>query len=281
MKVLNHIIVSTAILTITLMSIGCRPTEEPAPSLGVLDGRIGTGSFPVVVLTRSISTDDLGGSIYDKLIRWAKITISDGEKEVVLTGGPNSSMFPPYRYYTYDMVGDPGKTYTVHAEYEDIDIYASAKMPVPTPIESIDLVAVGNTGDKYSMTVNFLSPEDGPGYYYVTLRSDMRERSLPAFMGTVETRKEGGERYSIPVKKPKIRIDSVDYEPYFLSGEEWEVTLNRIDEDEFRFWNTYNSSLITGSSPFVGGDENLKGNVVGGYGIWSVCGSTEKIVRVP
>ncbi len=261
--------------------VACSPSEYPSVVYGVLDGRIGTDGFPLVVLTKSLSPDETDTPLNDKLIRWAKVTVSDGENEVVLTGGPSSAMFPPYRYYTYRMEGEPGKRYTVHAVGEGVDLKASAVMPRPTDIEAVVPSVLQDDKDKYSLVLKFKSPQDGPAYYYVTMRNDIEARTLPAFLGTIETGPDGGKEYSLSLMRPKIRIDSVDYEPYFLSGEVWEITLNRVDKEEYRYWRSYNDYLLTGSTPLVGSSENLKGNVEGGYGIWSVCGSSTTYITIP
>ena len=71
---------------------------EESPQL-VVEGWIEDGGFPIVILTRSlpISTeyrniDDLS----DYILRWAKVTVSDGTDSVVLTGKYDEGYFPPY-----------------------------------------------------------------------------------------------------------------------------------------------------------------------------------------
>lgn len=264
-----------------MILVGCRTIEEPVVVKGVLDGRIDSDGFPVVVLTSSISPQEGEVEFIDKVIRWARVTVSDGETEVILTGGPSSALFPPYRYYNYQMIGEPGKTYSVHAQYADIDLYASAKMLLPTPIDDIKIEKIKGNSDKYSMTLSFNSPDDGPAYYYVSIRNDIKARTLPAFLATVETTAEPNRRYTIPLMRPRVRVDTIGYEPYFLPGEEWEVILNRVSEQEFRYWRDYDNALITGSTPVMHTDEGIKGNVEGGYGLWSVCGSSVKLISIP
>lgn len=46
-------------------------------------------------------------NIADNLVRWGKVTVSDGDTAIVLTGGYDKRHFPPFLYKTYDMVGAP------------------------------------------------------------------------------------------------------------------------------------------------------------------------------
>ena len=69
-----------------------------APEI-VVEGWIEDGGFPVVMVTTSVpvsSEYEKWDSLEDHLVRWAKVTVSDGENEVVLTGKMDRNYFPPY-----------------------------------------------------------------------------------------------------------------------------------------------------------------------------------------
>ena len=86
----------------------------------VVEGWIESGSGPVVMLTKSF-TINTGEVSYEEdesiVLPWGKVTVSDGTKSVVLTGDPNESYFPPYRYSTSKIRGVPGRTYYLFVEY--------------------------------------------------------------------------------------------------------------------------------------------------------------------
>ena len=88
----------------------------------VVEGWIEDGGFPVVMLTRSLpvtteyqSMDDLS----DYMLRWARVTVSNGEDSVVLTGKYDRGYFPLFIYTTSRMRGEAGKEYTLTVEYRD------------------------------------------------------------------------------------------------------------------------------------------------------------------
>ena len=86
----------------------------------VVEGWIEDGGYPVVIVTSTVPvTGDYRywDEMQDHIIRWAKVTVSDGEKDVVLTGKMDNDYFPPYVYTTSRLKGESGKTYTLTVEY--------------------------------------------------------------------------------------------------------------------------------------------------------------------
>lgn len=68
----------------------------------VVEGWIEDNGFPVVILSKNINIsnryqplDSLSGCI----VKWAKVTVSDGTRSVVLTGRYTKGYMPPYIYY--------------------------------------------------------------------------------------------------------------------------------------------------------------------------------------
>ena len=83
------------LITILAFLFGCvgkyQPEDEPQI---VVEGWIEAGGYPVVILTTTVSVGEQQkdwASLKDHVIRWAKVSISDGEEEVVLTGSHLSS----------------------------------------------------------------------------------------------------------------------------------------------------------------------------------------------
>lgn len=256
----------------------CRDeVSEDIGPVGVIEGWMDSDGYPVVIFTQSINPE-VSGEISQAVIKWGTVRISDGEEECILTGGPSNSYFPPYRYYTYDMKGEPGRTYEITAEYGDIRVSAKARMPYPVKIDSIRFERV-ETNDSLRTAQLFYTVPDGDSYFYVTMRDGIKARPYPSLLAISEGGRPG-ESKGIPLMKPKIKIDSVKYAPHFKVGEELEITLNRVDRDAYEFWKEYSNYILVGTSPFIGGDKGLHGNVSGGFGIWSVQGVDKKFIIV-
>ena len=108
-----------------------------AESQLVVEGWIENEGYPVVILSRSvpISEDYTPMDELDQyLLRWAKVTVSDGQNSVVLTRKYDSGYFPPYIYTTGRLKGRAGKSYTLTVEYRDYYATATTTIPPLTPV---------------------------------------------------------------------------------------------------------------------------------------------------
>ncbi len=260
---------------------GCAVEESPeVPVVPVIEGWIDSDGYPVVMFTASIIPDEAGVPLADKMLRWAKVTISDGENTVVMTGGPSDKYFPPFRYYTFDIKGKPGATYRIVADYKDLHAEAICTMPQPTEIKSIDIEPIENNDTLRAATLRFDAPTDCPAYYCVTIKNPEEQgRALPAMFGTVEVTMPGQE-VSVPLLHPASDLNDKNFVPQLIVGESLQVSLNRVTPEVYRFWREYDNIVLFGGSLFVSADNGLKGNIAGGYGVWSAQGVSSRTVEV-
>ena len=96
MKLIRHIL--PLICLISLCSCEKTGMTVSDPQI-VVEGWIENGSSPVVILTSSVSvTEEIKNvnELSDYIIRWGKVTISDGTQSVVLIGTRNNNYFPPF-----------------------------------------------------------------------------------------------------------------------------------------------------------------------------------------
>ncbi len=101
-----------------LLIWGCEPIEEGLPTSEqklVIDGAIEQGQFPIVYLTLSSGFYDPVDSmnLLDLIVTTARVSVSDGENEEVLTLFRNEGYFPPYYYRGTALRGVIGKEYTL------------------------------------------------------------------------------------------------------------------------------------------------------------------------
>lgn len=270
-----------AIMILWLVAVACEAVApEPADECPVVEGWINSDGYPVVIFTSSLSPDNAGSALADKIIRWGTVTISDGSRTVVMTGGMSDEYFPPYRYYTFDMKGEPGKTYRIVAEYENLHAEAECRMPIPTPIDGIELSPIAGNDTLRSAVLRFTAPNDCPAYYCITVRDlDRGRRPLPAMMGTVIAERPH-ERLDVPVFNPKNVLDTVSFVPQLAVGQRLVVSLCRVTSEVYTFWNDYNNMTMFGGSQFLSGSTELRGNIAGGYGVWSAQGVSSVAVEV-
>ena len=266
---------------LALLATSCISEPTAQETMAVIDGWMDSDGYPVVVFTASMQPGEGEQSVADKLIRWGKITVSDGDSTVILTGGPDRNYFPPYKYFTYKLKGKPGKTYTLDAEFDDLHATAVCTMPFPTPIDSISLKPIEGEDSLRAATLHFTAPQDTPAYYYLTIRERGKgSRAWPAMMGTASATRPG-ESVSIPVFHAKNQLDSLNYIPQLKLGQELEINLCRVTEEVYNFWTSYDNAVMFGGSQFlVNTNGDLGGNIRGGLGVWSVQGTSRVYLTV-
>lgn len=266
-----------------LMWTGCddelSDSAEPRP---VIEAYISQGGTPEVFFTTSVSPSQ-AGELSDVVVRWGKVTVSDGTDTVILTGGPFKGAFPPFHYYTPMMTGKAGRTYTVTAEYNGLRATATATIPEATPVDSIVVRPVEGVDSLCSATLWFTAPAVTPAYYYISVLEDHPgARPLPSYLGTVSVERPG-IAVSMPIYRPKYKYGAPkDYVAQLKRGARYSIALCRVEKEVYDFWNSYGSIVAFGSgSLFVNSVVRLSGNVTGGYGIFSAQGQSKVTISTP
>ena len=149
----------------------------------VVEGWIEDGGYPVVLLGETHAIDAGMQNIENYIVRWGKVTISDGTDSVVLTGGYDNDFFPPYKYTTFKMTGQAGKTYTLTAEYRGQK--ATAVTTIPHPVELDSLRAIRSESDTLFYIKAFFedNPDERNYYGLFSKRYEKDKAFLLSFMG--------------------------------------------------------------------------------------------------
>ncbi len=277
MTVIDAIKICSASALVAACSAGEPPAGEPRL---VVEGYFDSGGYPEVLLNMSMVPSEEGGNISESIVRWAVVTVSDGEKEVILTGGPSDKYFPPYHYYSYDMRGEAGKYYTLKATYQGNEIVSTGFMYPATPIEEIAVSPVEGVDTLRHLSVKFTSPDDVPAYYHLSAQIHTSEGRMYPCMVATHAVTEAGVPVTLPVYRANRTTSTSEYSADFPVGEIVSVRLARIDRAAYEFWHAFDNAALVAGSVFVGGPGSLPGNIAGGYGVWSVQGASMRPVRV-
>lgn len=276
------IISALALLLPALASCGHPGGDQPDPApRAVIEGWIDDDGYPVVIFTASFVPDEGNVTIADKVIRWGKVTVSDGTREVVLTGSPDKRFFPPFVYRSYELQGRPGATYTLRADYLDLHAEAVCTMPPAIPPGSVEVreSPVEGSDSLRSATLLITAPDDCPAYYHVSVsvRPDDR-RYYPGMMGCVAATRPG-EVVELPVFRGKTSLSADDFVPQLPRHSDVSIRLERVSGEVYRFWEAFNEATLFGGSQFVSHFTSLPGNVEGGFGVWSARSSMVILLR--
>lgn len=264
-----------ALLLLPMLLATCAGSDEPFKSdIPVIEGYIDADGYPVVMFTSAIVPDNGGGELADKMIRWGRVSISDGSREVILTGKRDDSCFPPYKYFSYDIKGVPGKTYTLTADFKDMHARAECVMLSPVQIQSITFAPIEGNDTLRSAMLHFVAPDDVPAYFYITLDG------APALMGWVEATEPGVE-ISVPVYNSKSFSESGQpFAAQLKVGETHAVALHRVPERVYRFWRAYDEVAMFGGNVLFGATASLPTNIAGGLGIFAARATSSRSITV-
>lgn len=266
------------IVTACLILVSCQKTiDDDTAGTGrlVVEGWIDSGGHPTVILTRSFSPMSTESTtLSDLVVRWANVTISDGERTETMIGRIDNSMTPPFVYTTAQITGVPGRTYTITAEYEGERIVSSCTMPRPVDISRIDVAPVADSDTLREVSLTFVPGIGNDKCYQLAVYDpSLSGRMLPCFMGAYAASSSGGGgEVTLTVCRPSIDTDGGDYIPYFRTGRTIMVALTAIAPEVWRFWHEYDDFTAFGGNIFLAGTIPMHGNIDGGYGIWSARG---------
>lgn len=257
-----------------LLALSCTRKEQPGETQLVVEGWIENGEHPVVMVSESIgvttNTPIDASEMVNHLAKWAKVSISDGDETVILTGMGTADLFPPYMFSSAKITGEVGKTYTLRVEYKDYVATAEATIPNPVPIDTLYIRTVADSLG--TIMCGFTDPVGEDNYYKIFTRTkDKDTRFHPSALAQTTDANLNGysemfvystQRLMEPVDMPNIR-----------EGDEVEVKLCTMSEELFNFWNSFDIFLTANLMDFRPvADNSVHANMHGALGYWAGYG---------
>lgn len=267
---------------ITLAGCADAYIPESVPQI-VVEGWIEDNGYPVVILTTTVPIDGErknNESLQEYLIRWGKVTISDGEKDVVLTGMRNNDYFPPYIYTTSSIRGKAGKSYSLKVEYSGRTVTATTTVPEPVSLEYIK-VKKSDIEDSYYLTGGLMDDRLTKDYYKFFIRRARKDSIYkPSFMGLVNDDILSENIEELPINSG---ISSVmeKTENFFSKDDLVFVRFSSLDEQSYAYWNDFETIYSLSCNPFFPANSRIRSNIKGGLGYWAGYGSTYYTVSIP
>lgn len=257
-------------------------TLEYRPEL-VVEGWIEDDGFPIVIVTSTVPVTDEYiqlDSLQDHVIRWAKVSINDGENEHVLTGRVNKDYYPPYIYTSSRLRGKAGKHYALKVEYSGRVVTAETTIPEPASLEWIR-VRSGTDGKSY-MTAGLKDDPFVKNYYKVFTRVEGRDSTYESsFMGLIND-----EILTEGVNEINIRGEfipeygSEDSSIYFSDKDVVHIRFCTLDKAAYDYWEDYEDVQSLSRNPFFPVNKKIRSNVSTGYGYWAGYGSVYYTVSI-
>lgn len=256
------------LLLAALLPLSCTKTIPHSESRLVVEGWIESGGHPMVQLSESLVIEV--GKEYntvdflESVAKWARVTVSDGDTSIVLTGVADANYFPPYVFTTSKMKGKVGKTYELRVEYKDY--VATAKTTIPEPVP-LDTVYVADVKDSLCTVVcGFTDPaKKGNNYKFFTRTEGKDARYHPSALAQTDDELLNG--YTEVFLYSTLRMMEFIAMPNIRVGEEFWVKLCTMDNEAYSFWKYYEVILYANVFNAETGTV-MSGNVNGALGYW-------------
>lgn len=252
--------------------------EEVDHTKMVVEGWIDAGKHPIVMLHTSYSlslsepdSTTLLDILKQHMVLFGKVVIFDGEDSVILTGRVDTNYLPPYIYTTTKIIGEVGKTYSLHAKYKEFS--AKAKTEIPK-IASLDSIRVTNLNQKMNVVGYANHLEVGETYILMARTTDQRQYKICP-MGTFRA---SSTRSIITINNPiDFTGEGAILQTLFPKTDSVEISIKfaKIGEAEFQMWDSYIAQKLTQGMFFMETYSNIISNIENGNGYWCGMGASE------
>ena len=269
------------LMLLSLLLVSCTENKiiEAEPQI-VVEGWIDAGGYPVVMLsqilpvTGHVVTDE---DIRDCIIAMGKVTISDGEKSIVLTGKKSDKYFPPYIYTTSKMRGEEGKTYYLTAEYKDF--YATAQTTIP-PKAKIEKIITKKENGSYSISAVINDNPEEKNYYKFFVQLVGRDNCYLSSNFAIIDDKNYTFPCTVPIDLGRSSFNSKETNKHIMSEKDiLMIKVAQIDNAMYNFWDDYKNIIELGINPFFRYSNSIRSNISGGSGYWAGYGATEYLLQ--
>jgi hypothetical protein len=250
----------------------------------VVEGWIEQDDVPQVILSRSIPINATIDSttIFDYFIRSAKVTVSDGETEEVLSLKTDDTRVPPYVYYGSKIIGEVGKTYSLKVEYLNQVIEAKTSISSVVAIKSAEYRKKSINDTTAFVYFEFKDPTLEKNYYQIETKVDKAEPIyVPSLYGNLNDENFISTDVSLQITRGIYVFSKKKYTPYFHDGDLIYLKLRTMSKGGFNFWNSWQNEIINGRSPIFPANTSLKSNIKGGLGIWEGYGQSTILIQTP
>lgn len=272
-----------AYMTSLMIAIGCSEVKLPDASQQlVVDGWIETGKGPVVMVTTSVPVGSVIGNKEDlrkHIVTWGKVTVSDGERDVVLTGMVNEDYFPPYIYTTSSIRGEAGKTYNLTVEYGGRTVTAVTTVPEEAHLKNIKVRRGNNNDEGYYITATLKDNPETKDYYRIFIKRHGKDSTyIPSFLGLINDEILKDSEDEIPVNN---YIDNTEksQSTLFAADDYVYIRCCAIDETAYCYWKDFDDISMS-QNPLFPVTSRIRSNIKGGLGHWSGYGSSNYRVSI-
>ena len=251
----------------------------------MVEGWIEAGGPPVVLVSTTVPItskwQELQPVLESCVVRWATVSVFDGEEEIFLTGKLNKAYVPPYIYTTSRITGQAGKKYKLKVVYSGRTLEAETVIPKPAVLKYIEPHKLSD--EVYEIRAGL---EDNPGTkdYYKFFTKVYGKNSVheSSFMGLYDDAELGDGVNDLKVLgKFTSNFGTSDNNTYFSPGDAVSVRFCTLDESSYQYWRDFEDVASLSLNPFFPVTKKIRSNIKGGLGYWAGYGSKYYSVKIP
>jgi hypothetical protein len=239
----------------------------------VVEGWIEQGKGPKVLLTFSapfFAPID-SSNIRNYTALRAKITLSNGSDSTILTLKPNDVYFPPYYYFSSELVGELNSEYQLKVEYSGKDYTAKTTIP---DLVSPDSIWYQKDPGQDSLGLLWMKISDDPlrdNYYRTLVRRLGKDKNfVPTFISVFDDKTFNGQTLTLSLSKGSGNLLDMSSNRFFKIGDTLVLKFCSIDKPSYDFWHSLQTNIVTSANPFSANMTEIASNINNGLGIW--CG---------
>lgn len=254
----------------------------------VVEGYVYENTFPYVFLTKSspFFSELDSATLQQYIVRGARVIISDGF--MTDTMAEFDSMYV-HLYYSLNMVGVPGRSYSLRIEYEDKVITSSTYLPPAIKLDSVWWKPDGNKDSLGFAWAHLTDPDTLGNYYrwfarrinhytYGDHAGEQKDSIFVAPIGsTFEDRFINGKSFDFAYNRGQVVNSDKDDDGfseesgYFKKGDTIVVKWCTLDKGNYTFWRGEEQQVQSNGNPFAN-PSPIFGNIEGGLGVFGGYG---------
>lgn len=237
----------------------------------IVEGTVETGEYPRVYLSLNVplwKTLD-SATILDHVIRYAKVTVSDGIDTEILTSEWDKTHFPPYVYKATEMLGMEGRTYSLKVEYSGYTVTSTTFLPTGIAIDSVQFqpTSIADTLKSLSVWVNIDKHAQAGLRVFTKKHQDKRYIETPVVFNN-ELTLSGIQKFNLS-PQPEKSDSSYREGKYFAVGDTVDIKIYALDPTSTAFFKDMSLFSNSFGNLFLNEVKPLKSNITEpGFGIW-------------
>lgn len=271
------------LFSVVLLLISCEKditVDLPKPdSRIVVDGYVEEGEPIYIILTRSepYFSPITQNSLVNSVEKGATVTVSDGitTEELVEIDTVVNGITLRGIYFTPLMRGTFERKYTlnVHSTKGET-VTASTYLSQPIPLDSIWFKVQDNHDTLGYVWAHLTDPDTlGNCYRWFAKRIGKDDDFIAPFGSSFEDKFINGQSFDFAYNRGSVDNSSApddnnEEEGFFKTGDTIVVKFCSVDRSVYEFWRDAETQVSNNGSPFAS-PSNIKGNVVGGLGLFA------------